>query len=87
MSLEQERARGANAKSIVEDDLFNESFESVRANILYEWANTNISGGTEQREFLYLMLKAADKFKEGLVSMIDTGKLATIQLESEKAEK
>jgi hypothetical protein len=87
MSLEQERARGANAKSIVEDDLFNESFESVRANILYEWANTNISGGTEQREFLYLMLKAADKFKEGLVSMIDTGKLATIQLESDKAEK
>jgi hypothetical protein len=87
MSLEQERARGINAKGIVEDELFNESFESVRANILYEWANTNISGGTEQREFLYLMLKAADKFKEGLVSMIDTGKLATIQLESDKAEK
>ena len=87
MSLEQERARGINAKGIVEDDLFNESFESVRANILHQWANTSISGGTEQREFLFLMLKAADKFKEGLVTMIDTGKLATIQLESDTAEK
>jgi len=87
MSLEKERARGVNAKGILEDDLFNESFESVRANILHRWSNTSIYGATEEREFLFLMLKAADEFKAGLVSMIDTGKLATIQLESNKDEK
>ena len=84
MQLEEERARGINAQKIVGDDLFNEAFDSVKANILHRWANTNIYGNTEEREFLFLMLKAAEQFKTGLVSMMETGKLAEIQIESEK---
>lgn len=84
MSLEEERSRGINAQRIIEDDLFQESFESVRAAILHAWASTSMKE-TENREFLFLMLRAADQFKQGLVTMLETGRMAEIQLDDEKS--
>lgn len=84
MSLEEERSRGINAQRIIEDELFQESFESVRAAVLHAWANTSMKE-TENREFLFLMLRAADQFKQGLVTMLETGRMAEIQLDDDKS--
>ncbi len=80
MDLEKEKQRGLRAKQILEDDIFKESVSIIKASLYQEWQNTPIRD-TEGREKVYFMGKMFDTLLVQLQSVLETGKLATKQID------
>jgi hypothetical protein len=81
-NLETEVSRGENAKRLLEDELFQEAFSVVRQSLMDEMWNTPIRD-TEGRDFLFLAIKALDQVKHAVVTVIESGAMARIQLDRE----
>jgi hypothetical protein len=75
MTPEEELQRGETARRILDDPLFIEAVESIRAEITQQW-NQSPARDTEGRERLYLSRKMLDKIELNLASVMDSGKLA-----------
>ena len=76
---ERELERGNKAKAILESDLFQESFDLLKADYINEWENSKLSE-TDQRERLYYMVANLDDVKLHFQTVLETGKLASKQL-------
>ena len=74
---EQERAR--QAQDLAEHPLFKEALDTYRAKLTTQWAESP-ARDTEGRERLWLMLKTADAVQRHLIELMETGKLASLQL-------
>jgi len=74
-NLAQEITDGGRAKAILEDPVFIEAFEGIRATLMQAWISTAPSQEKE-REYLWMQIKAADDLKRNLTTAIETGKLA-----------
>jgi hypothetical protein len=81
-NLESEISRGENAKRLLEDEIFQEAFSVVRQRLIDEMMNTPVRD-TEGREFLFLAIKSLDQVKNAVVSVIESGAMARIQLDRE----
>ena len=79
---EQERAR--QAQELAEHPLFKEALATYRERLMHEWAESP-ARDTEGREKLWLMLKTAEAVERHLVELMETGKLASIQLEQRRS--
>ena len=79
---EQERAR--QAQELAENPLFKESLATYRERLMTQWAESP-ARDTEGREKLWLMLKTAEAVERHLVELMETGKLASIQLEQRRS--
>lgn len=79
MDIEQKIARGVEANSIINNELFKSAFDEINQEILDQW-QTSPARDVEGREKLYLMLKIAEKFRSNLTRVIDTGKIAQMEL-------
>ena len=79
---EQERAR--QAQELAEHPLFKESLATYRKRLMTQWAESP-ARDTEGREKLWLMLKTAEAVERHLVELMETGKLASIQLEQRRS--
>ena len=79
MDIEQKIARGVEAQSLLNNELFNQAFTDIKSEILEQWQNSP-ARDIEGREKLFLMLKMAEKFKANLTRVIETGKIAQIEL-------
>lgn len=79
---EQERAR--QAQELAEHPLFKESLATYRERLMTQWAESP-ARDTEGREKLWLMLKTAEAVERHLVELMETGKLASIQLEQRRS--
>ena len=78
---ETERAR--QAQELIEHPLFQEALETYRQRLTKEWADSP-ARDTEGRERLWLMQKTLDVVQRHLLELMETGKLASIQLEQKR---
>ena len=79
MNLEKEQQRGQRAKAILEDEIFAEAIQKVSAELDLEWINSPVRD-TEGREKIYMMKKMLNVLLVQLQSVMETGKLATKQI-------
>ena len=79
MELEKEQQRGYIAKAILEDEIFAEAIQKVSAELDLEWINSPVRD-TEGREKIYMMKKMLNVLLVQLQSVMETGKLATKQI-------
>ena len=86
MNLHADLEKGSRAEALVRSEVYQEAFKGVRQAILETWANSPIRD-TEGQHELRVMLKLLDDLNGHLVSMVNTGKLASAQIEHENKAK
>tara|TARA_R110002074_G_scaffold266049_1_gene438245 strand:- start:636 stop:881 length:246 start_codon:yes stop_codon:yes gene_type:complete len=79
MDKEKEIQRGHRAKAILDDEIFAEAIQKVSAELDLEWINSPVRD-TEGREKIYMMKKMLNVLLVQLQSVMETGKLATKQI-------
>ena len=79
MDKEKEIQRGQQAKRILEDPIYIEALQKVSQELDQEWINSPIRD-TEGREKIYMMKKMLGVLHVQLQSVMETGKLATKQI-------
>ena len=79
MELEHRINRGSRAKEIIENEIYQEAFEALEQEILLQWGESP-ARDQEGREKLYLMLGITRRVKAILQSVMETGKLAEVEL-------
>ena len=80
MDKEKEIQRGQQAKRILEDPIYIEALQKVSQELDQEWINSPIRD-TEGREKIYMMKKLLNVLHVQLKSVMETGKLATKQVD------
>ena len=79
METEKEIQRGQQAKRILEDPIYVEALQKVSQELDQEWINSPIRD-TEGRERIYMMKKMLNFLHVQIQSVMETGKLASAQL-------
>jgi len=72
MTPEQEIQRSNDAKAIIENPLYQESFTELRKELINELLDTPLRD-TEAREKIYMMVKMLDSVQTRIQSIMDTG--------------
>ncbi len=80
MDLEKEKQRGIKAKQILEDEMFVEAVQKVSSELDNEWVNSPVRD-TEGREKIYMMKKMLNVLLVQLKSVMETGTLASKQID------
>ena len=78
--LHQEVSQSNKAKTLLEDPLLQESFDKLKNLYTTSLLNTG-ANEVDTREKLWLAYNVVNKVEQNLLEMIDTGKLASKQLE------
>ena len=63
------------AKSLLNDPLYNESFEKLAENIYNTWAHSSVND-VESREQCWLSLRLLERLRLHLTSIVETGEMA-----------
>jgi len=79
MEKEKEIQKGNRAKQILEDEIFAEAVKKVSDELDLEWINSPVRD-TEGREKIYMMKKMLNVLLVQLRSVMETGKLASKQI-------
>lgn len=82
--LTEEDFRGEKARMILENPVYDESWTKVREAIIKAWENAPIRDKEGQNE-LKLMLKLLVDARKNLETVMQTGKLARLQIEREES--
>jgi len=72
MTPEQEIQRSNDAKAIIENPLYQESFTELRKELINELLDTPLRD-TEAREKIYMMVKMLDSVQTRIQSIMETG--------------
>ncbi len=84
---DEEIRRGNEAERLLKEPLLCEAFEMIEAECIKQWKDAP-ARDTDGRERIWMMLKLLDKLKAHIVSIADTGKLASAKVAEEaKARK
>ena len=67
-------SREEDAKRLLENDLFQEAFETLRTELMTRWENSS-SNETEAREQIWLGLQLLQRVRQHLESIVETGQL------------
>jgi len=67
-------SREEDAKRLLENDLFQEAFETLRTELMTRWENSS-SNETEAREQIWLGLQLLQRVRRHLESIVETGQL------------
>jgi hypothetical protein len=69
--------RGRRARSLIEDPLLNEAFDTLKEDLMNRW---NHSGSTdlEARESIWLAMRLLDRIHGHINSIVETGHMAKI---------
>lgn len=81
--LRQEADRGRRAQELLDDELMVEAFSLIRTKLTNEWADSP-ARDTEGREKLWLMLKLLSSVEGHLKTVLETGKMANVQLTQQR---
>ena len=79
---EKEIQRGHRAKQILEDEIFIESVNEIRTELMNQWLNSDETS-SEQRENIFRMRRMLEVVLMQLQSVLETGKLATQEKQSQ----
>ena len=82
--LETEVERARQAREITDHPLWAEAFDAYRKRLMDEWAESP-ARDTDGREKLWLMVKTASAVERHLAEILETGKLASIQMEKKRS--
>jgi len=69
------RNREEHAKSLLNDPLYNESFDKLAESIFNTWTQSSVSD-VESREQCWLSLRLLERIRLHLTSIIETGEMA-----------
>ncbi len=83
LRLRKELDRAAKARSILEDSMVKESFELLEKELIEGLLATSADDALK-REKLHMMLVYGRKWRNAFVSMVETGKLAALQLDEKR---
>lgn len=72
MTPEQEIQRSNDAKAIIENSLYQESYTELRKELINELLDTPLRD-TEAREKIYMMVKMLDSVQTRIQSIMETG--------------
>lgn len=84
--LNREVARGDRAKAILDDEIYQEAWREVEAAIIQKWRECPIRDRDGAHE-LKLMLKLLEDVHGHINTVMQSGKMAAMQLEAEKKRK
>ncbi len=79
--IEKQIQQGQKAKQLLDDPLLKEAFEYLTEQYKSEIFNTSYNDH-DQRQVLWMAYNMLDKIKGHLVSVMETGKLASSELEN-----
>lgn len=79
--LDKQIQQGQRAKQLLDDPLLKEAFEYLSDQYKTEIFNTSYNDH-DQRQVLWMAYNMLDKIKGHLVSVMETGKLASSELEN-----
>ena len=79
MDLNKQISRGQQAKDLLENPLLQDSLKAIRNKLDTEWKNSPLRD-VEGREKIFFLVKAIDELEAMLISELETGKLASEQL-------
>jgi len=80
-NLDKQIQQGQKANQLLNDPLLKEAFEYLAEQYKSEIFNTNYNDH-DQRQVLWMAYNMLDKIKGHLVSVMETGKLASSELEN-----
>lgn len=80
-NLDKQIQQGQRANQLLNDPLLKEAFEYLAEQYKSEIFNTNYNDH-DQRQVLWMAYNMLDKIKGHLVSVMETGKLASSELEN-----
>jgi hypothetical protein len=83
MSLETDVNRAQQAKHLLDNPIYQESFKAVREAIVTAWSNAPIRDVDGQHE-LKLMLKLLTDLENNILRVVNDGKIAQIEIERQK---
>ena len=86
VKLQNEVSKGTDAGRLLDDPIFNETFDFLKNTYRAAWEQTSIED-SQRRENLWLMYKTADTLKSHIQSYVNTGKLAKKQIEEINGER
>ena len=69
--------REAEAKRLLENELFVEAFETLEKELLLSWSRTN-SDDVSQRESCWLATRLLERIKSHITSIVETGHMAKV---------
>ena len=69
--------REIRAKNLLQNELFNEAFETLRIELLGQWEQSG-SQHTDQRESIWLAIRLLEKIKGHITSIVETGHMAKV---------
>jgi len=69
------RNREEQAKSLLNDPLYNEAFDQLGESIFNTWANSSVND-VESREQCWLSLRLLERLRLHLTSIVETGEMA-----------
>lgn len=82
MDLQTELQRGEQARQVLESEIYAESWQAVRDGIISAWESAPIRDKEGANE-LKLMLKLLTDVRRNVETVMQTGKMAKIQIERE----
>lgn len=85
MNLEMEKRRGDKARQYLEDEFLKEILDSMEKQIIETW-ETCPSRDAEGREYMHMLYKVTRSFRSHLKNMMDTGRMASIQLQQKERQ-
>ena len=72
-----DQRREEHAKRLLNDELFNEAFDTLKTDLVERWHNSG-SNESEARESLWLAIRLLDKVRGHVESIVETGHMAKI---------
>lgn len=81
--LTNESQRGARANALAQSDIYREAVAAVRAAVVKKWEESPLADRDGQHE-CRLLLHALDNVVGYIADVVETGKMATFQIESER---
>lgn len=79
MELEERINRGVKAREILDSEIYLEAYDTLRQEIIDQWQQSP-ARDVEGREKLYLMLGIIDKLRATMQTIMESGKLAQLEL-------
>lgn len=83
MTLEEQRSRGDMARELLQHPMMEEALADIERAYFDAWKATP-ARDKDGKEELWKLTKTLEKFKQHLKTTLETGKMATIQLEKQK---
>ena len=78
-NLKQEVSFAGDAELLLNNELFQEAFRVVQADLMHQW-NTSTLEQQDLRENVFTAMKITEKVKESLEKTVESGKLASVGL-------